>query len=292
MNFFVSVLSAKALHLLMMGDTKDVLLGPHVLYNMHNMEQSFFRIAKASKCRFYKTSLATADNTLTGRKITQWIEQQTFSKNDIVVIYYSGHGVRQQTSPTIWPSASLYNEETEEKYVELSEVAKKVILKKGALCIALFDCCNVLQPPIQAKTDSILPEEQYNMNDIDEGCKKLFIKPYGLIIASSASPRELSYSGVFPRYFLVYLFQELKSSDPQWSRVFEKTKQACLAETEKCLIRESDRVAHDYYKIPHVLQTTQYKIFLHKHRKHPQVYIDNLFKECVIDPQLHHGVLP
>ena len=283
-SFFVSSLSAKAFHLLVMGDTQDSSIKQAVSKNLQNVEASFSYLSKVSDIPLLTTKLTCTEKTLTRDHILKWIRNEPVAHDDVIILYYSGHGARTEMSPTIWPFACF--PETNAKEIELSEVVEKLFLKKAALYLILIESCNeVIKSKALPCTNEGIPFKLEGFNDqiVAQNCKELFFKSYGLIIASASSPEEGGWynvnpkypkvlGGVFTKVFLNYFFRELHSTHPQWQHMFKKTKKECIAETKKSAYELINDTQH-----PHSYQTPQYKIFLYKRRRSSHVY-----KKCFL----------
>lgn len=63
LSAFSPILSAKTIHLLILGDTADKNLGLSVRKNMRNIQQSFSYIASLSECKFKEKRLTSTEET-------------------------------------------------------------------------------------------------------------------------------------------------------------------------------------------------------------------------------------
>jgi len=304
-------LSATAIHLLILADTTDRCIGPIVTEDAKHMEHCFSYLASASKIPLHVTKLTSARRNLSREHIMRWVRKQHFASDDVVILYYTGHGMRKRISPTIWPGVNIPNRETNEEYVALEPIIRKLILKKAALCIVLLDCCNVMRVDSTRSQKSSRHElatelKRFDKKLIARNCKKLLTTPYGFIVAAASSPREfgqcladerhvldhcpapiVSSGSVFTAMFLNNFFEDLQSADPQWSNIFKKTKSACVEITmdpENYLL---DDVLIRRFDPPHKHQTPQAKFFLYKHRRGRAIYLKHLFEECTLEEGMH-----
>lgn len=302
---FTTELSAQAFHLLILADNKDPEVGYAAEKNMRNIEQSFSYIASVSTLPIHITKLASADNTLTRDHILKWIRNEHIKPDDIIILYYGGHGLRERESQSVWPSGAFLNEKRSMNIVEFSEITEKLFSKQASLCLVLMDCCHVLIPKnFQVTSESPTFDLKKFHNQISsDGIKKLFLKLRGFVIASSTSPTEVGWSTnldmpngttlvddalidstaslgfIFTKIFLNNLFYELQTPQPQWSNIFQNTKTAVRSETKKDLYNLSQKIIDEYHP-PHTFQTPQYRIFLHKKKMSPHTYRKYLFKKC------------
>lgn len=275
---FISTLSAKAFHLLLLGDTnsdnEDVHFNFASMSNLSHVRKSFAYIASASGIDFRATELTTTNNSLTLRHIKKWLREESVARDDVVILYYSGHGDRSRKTSSIWPRGNFLNDEV----INFSEIIEKLFSKKAALYFVLLDCCNNYSkgPKIDKREFRL---KKFDKHLIAAGCNDLFFKLYGLIIASGASPGEYGAfnhitgpeededksGGDFTNVFLNSFFHELRTASPQWESLLKKTK----LETYRLSKKDSS-----YVHMP------QYKIFLHHNRKSSRVYKRHLFEEC------------
>lgn len=317
-SFFTS-LSAKALHLFILGDIKDKSIKKFSLQNIENIEHSFKYIGSECGIPVNVTKLFVDDGApllkLTRSSVIRAIRKAPINPDDIVILSYSGHGCREKDSPTIWPSGGFENERRHPTtIVEFSEITRRLLSKKAALYIVLLDCCNTLIPKDLQSPYKPLGLKKLNAKINKKNFEELFLKSYGFVIASGTSPREFGWTYapykpemgmlddstvaelprmglVFTRSFLNYLFYELQVDHPSWSNIFEKTQKAVFKETQKNNYQPPQDLL-DHYKPPHTFQTPQYRVFLHKKRIARSVYKKYLFKDCAYTPQLVKTLTP
>lgn len=290
-SFFISSLPAKALHLLVMADNTNE-LKRSAIKNVQNIEDSFSYLCAVSKIPLHIKKLTKAKGNLTQKHILTWIRKESVAQDDVIILYYTGHGTRTHMSRTIWPLA--YFPETPDKNIRFSDIIEKLFEKRAALYLVLLDCCNSLgEPKGLPRSDAPCSMVTFELNKSDnkqvvEGFQELFFKLHGLIIATGTSPLETGWNedcayhplergGVFTKIFLNYFFQDLRSNNPQWSHIFKKTKHGAFQETKSGAYR-------DIPCEPHTYQTPQYKIFLHKRRRSPRVYKEYFLKHSRFDP--------
>jgi hypothetical protein len=267
---FSSTISARAIHLVALGDTNDPTLGSAVLVDLKNAEDVLSYLSKQCGVPIYIKQLA-GDN-LTFKNFQTWLQESVVSSDDIIILYFSGHGARTSSSPTMWPFGWL----AEGERVEFTKMIEGILAKKAALSIAVLESCNkeIELPRIQNRGLNDIPAlEDLNAQRIGEGCKKLFFDPYGLIISSGASPGGYSigvtYRGsYFTSSFLANLIEEAQAKNPSWKRIFKMTKSECY------------RLPTKETKKKWGYQVTQHKLFLFPQRKSPRAYKWYLYNRC------------
>lgn len=282
-----------------MSDTKDKTIGKDCVQDLKNMEMSLSLLADACAVQLFKKELMTSDGTLTKEAIRAWVKQAPIEEDDVVIFYFSGHGYRDRKSKTIWPYGQFDNG------VVFSKMIDALFSKKAAFYIVLLDCCNNEQKCIDKSSEKEIAFDikAFQKQKIAKGVGKLFLHPYGLIIASAASPGEIAHclkppptltqtvqiqisstrshptrsnresidvgfrGGVFTTAFLTRLFQECEEGHPKWKNIFKGTHSDSYKKTRK---RELGS------------QTVQYKIFLHSKRQSSSKYKEYLFEDCKV----------
>lgn len=283
-SFFISPLCAKAFHLLLLGDTKDPSLDLSVMKNIQNVDDTFSYLASVSGVPLHKRKLTSLTKNLTNNHIFNWIKNEDIARDDVVILYYSGHGANYGMGSTMWPFA--YFPEGSKQVIEFPKIMEHLFYKKAALYLVILDCCNAFTEPRglpRTKDRFIAFEiEKFNRKLVAANCQELFFRSNGFIIASAASPGEVAWNdvdispskkrgGIFTKVFLNYFFQELHATQPSWRHIFEKAKDESMKETKKS---KYQIFIHD----PHSYQTPQYKIFLDRNKRSASTYKKYFFK--------------
>jgi hypothetical protein len=215
------------IHVLLAADTiSDVKKSSH--QDLKHMKKELSIISKATGMTLNIKELY--NRRLTFKKLKKWILNQKFGSNDIVLLYYTGHGLRTEKSKTVWPAIYL---PPKKEIVELNDLFLKLTERSAALYIVFADCCNNYMKgrPFLPKPLLFPEEKSTGYTPSTAGHKKLFCQTRGVIIASGSIPGKRAWctekGGVFTNAFLVALRSEFSHRDPQWSRVFRKTKMLC-----------------------------------------------------------------
>jgi hypothetical protein len=288
----ISPLSAKAFHILYMGDDGDKYVGQSVNIDLKNIHKSFTYIASACGMPLYMKTLRSPE--LRQANIEAWIKKAAIAEDDVVILYYSGHGGRSRNSPTIWPVGSVC-----EKYkVDFTLIIEKLLSKRAALSVVLLDCCNTFgfkPKQVQVRRAFNLNLESYDPKLVAAGCKQLFFKTKGLIISSGSAPGKVSeilipnQGGYFTSYFLERLLKESQKPDPQWRRIFEKTKTKVLYETKNCPFTKTQKLQYKMLLTPDVKSPSVYRKFLYENSKYTKAKTFDLDEEvrCFCGAHIH-----
>lgn len=217
------VLSAGDFHAILVGDT-ETNIGDQVFLDICKWKRTVKHIA-AHLGRPLKMHVFAEEGLFEG-EIFPKVESLSFYEDDVVFFYYSGHG---QQSSDEWP---LMTVTSSGEAKQLSRVAEELIATGPKLVIAIADCCNQWLPdlpdgPLIAVAKGAPGERQHHEF---QSLKALFEQQQGLVLATSASPGEPSWTEVigakFTNLLLWNLRQELRQLDTSWALIFEKTSAA------------------------------------------------------------------
>ena len=134
------------------------------------------------------------------------VENLTAEEDDIIVFYYDGHGVRPESYkddpkkhpfPQMCLGADLRDEK---KFIPLEWVHNTLKSKGARLVITIGSCCNSACELVSVKDEPFftanyktasLPQKQ------TEAIQKMFLEHKGDIIATTASPNQYGWVGIF-----------------------------------------------------------------------------------------------
>jgi hypothetical protein len=219
--------SAKQFHVLLAADTtSDV--GKSARQDLKHMKKELAIIAKTTGMTLNIKELY--NHKLTYKKLNNWILNKKFGKNDVVLLYYTGHGLRTEKSKSIWPAIYLPQKK---EIIELNDLYQKLTKRSAALYIVFADCCNnnKKERRLLPKSICFLKEKQPSFNPSNLAYKKLFLETRGVIIASGSTPGKRAWcsekGSIFTNSFLYALRYEFNHQDPQWGRILKNTKKIC-----------------------------------------------------------------
>lgn len=160
--------------------------------------------------------------------------------NDVVVFYYSGHGVHAKADAADgWlPQMCLnYKSYDQDKFVPVTYVQNKLSQKGARLCLILTDCCNDEAEWVTVKSALAQDGKAANTGNIDvEKLKKLFYESRGTVIATSSKRGQVSLGpkegGCFSMAFWDEIYRiEAGQGEANWDAVMKLTKQRTLQYT-------------------------------------------------------------
>lgn len=182
----------------------------------------------------YKQYLVNGDN-FTKAAVQNTLNGLYPGTNDIVIFVYRGHGFRWNDQQAAWPQldmrSSPYTRIGDNTALDLDYVFKTIKGKGGRLNIVLGDCCNSTIDIPSPITGSEFLAMQANNNYNDDKLRALFMNTKGNLLATAASPGEVSWAnnsngGFFTVSFLQSLREEISymRDDPaDWRDLINNT---------------------------------------------------------------------
>ena len=221
------------LHLIIAANTSIGDIGMSCSRDQSSLTAEFKGIASSLGIG-YKQYLINGDN------FTKAAVQNTLSSlypgtNDIVIFVYRGHGFRWNDQQGAWPQldmrSSPYTRIGDNTALDLDYVFKTIKGKGGRLNIVLGDCCNSTIDMPSPLTGSEFLAMQANNNYNDDKLRALFMNTKGNLMATAASPGEVSWAnnangGFFTVSFLQSLREEISymRDDPaDWRDLINNT---------------------------------------------------------------------
>ncbi|GAB4015259.1 hypothetical protein GCM10028808_40070 [Spirosoma migulaei] len=231
-------LSQSKLHIFLVSDTQDSQIGAGCLAN-HNNILNFIRDSRdASGITVVEHELKDAD--FRKNKVVDAIQQLNVSDNDIIIFYYSGHGLRQPNNgnnkwPTLKLKKSFFGSQNQSNMDLVADIYKPLVDKKSRLLLVIGDCCNITDDSARRLLKA-KPRLAFGDINGDSNSLKALFSYSGKGVIASSSPGEFSYyypdtGGFFCEQFLSSLKIEVSvtnTGDVNWSniilRAVEETK--------------------------------------------------------------------
>jgi hypothetical protein len=146
--------------------------------------------------------------------VQQAIEKFPVDQGDVVIFYYSGHGMGGNDPK--WPGLAVEGRYTQpNRLLEMKWIRDKFLDKQPRLLFVIADACNnVVSAPSGTRKE--LPP-------LPVAYKALFLEYKGYLLASSSERGEYSIGssagGAFTNRFLRELNIELAEREPQWKNI-------------------------------------------------------------------------
>ncbi|NOQ75098.1 MAG: hypothetical protein GQ574_24000 [Crocinitomix sp.] len=219
------------MHLIVAANTAIGDIGASCEVDKRNLVNEFEGICEVMDINL-KQYIVDAKN-FTKAQLIKTLGEVQPGTNDIVFFTYTGHGFRWSDQTGNYPQLDMrynpYTQITAETSINLEEVYNIIIAKGARLNLVLGDCCNSDVGVNQRTNNTFLAsrnEANFNHNNL----RKLFVKSQGNIIATAASPGQVSWSNsVNGGFFLSSFFQAFREeigyldTDPQWEDMLEST---------------------------------------------------------------------
>ena len=159
------------------------------------------------------------------------------STNDVIIFYYSGHGVHAKADDASgWlPQICLkYKSYDQDKFVPVTAIRDKLFAKNARLVVILTDCCNDEKEWVTVKglIDKDGGNPKLNAINVDY-LKKLFFNSRGTVIATSSKRGQTSLGPKSGGLFSISFWDEIYKIEqgqgiPSWKSLIEETKKRTI----------------------------------------------------------------
>ena len=209
---------AQTVHALLVIMDADSSIGPAMKVDQYKVERMLTSVSRVYPVK--KTVYLSSRNATQGRAVLDWIRRVQPSRDDVVLVYYAGHGGMESNS-----YRETYLNLTDRRLFryELAEAMEKVNCR---LKMLITDACSNA-PRLPIVTSS------YAVETVSKGhIKNLFGQHEGFLHLNAASEGQYSWShlelGSFFTIALMELISDISDSDRDgfvaWQEVFELTK--------------------------------------------------------------------
>lgn len=224
--------NAQTLHAIIFADTNDPTIGVYDKQDYINMTLEVNTIASATGMRlkkyFFEGNICSPTN------LSKTLDNLRTSKDDVIIFYYSGHGVRSINDRSPYPQMCL-GSHYEEHFFPLEKVLTAVKSQPARLKIVLGDCCNSVGTGVAAKEYASKGATVLTHNPINT-YTNLFMNYRGTVIASGSQMGENSTTvswedgrpagGAFTVCFLSILQNAVSNGlDANWNEIMEVPRQ-------------------------------------------------------------------
>lgn len=223
------VLDAASLHTIIICDTLANNIGESVEADFNRVRAEMHRIAYYTKLNLRETLFIENE---VDTKILATLKNYSIEKEDIVFLFFSGHGYRTESKKdNVWPMLYFTSEGKGVDFYKLTEVLQA---KRPKFFIAIADCCNNVLP--EAYAPPLIKGEIEFLNArkprIKSNYEKLFLQSRGSIISSSSAPGEYSWAsrsgGLFTMALFDSLTHEIHAATPGWETLFSRASATIL----------------------------------------------------------------
>jgi hypothetical protein len=205
------------LHFLGIANTNDPIIGPACGMSMRQLNLLFKSLSVAMGINYQFDSIA--GKTYNRKKVIAAVKKINPSNNDIVVVYYMGHGFRKTADKRPFPHLDLRWDPNRNDYMEQSMSSEDIFdivrKKQARFTLMLNDCCNtdpntnnIVASPVPTQRESPII---WNVDNF----RSLFLDPARISIIVTAADVEQratsnnNFGGFFSFYFQTALKQQL-----------------------------------------------------------------------------------
>ena len=176
-------------HLLTIADTHDPNIGEGCGYDVDGIEQMMREAADL--CDVDLESQTIRGEHYTYRVVANALHALEPEPDDLVMIWYSGHGFRTPSKKERWPYLAFPSSPFEAfDGMGTDEIFRLLAQRKPRLLIVMSDCCNSL---VDTEIDEHLSSRSATNSDhARRNYRALFCEARGTIIATSSQPGEYS----------------------------------------------------------------------------------------------------
>lgn len=176
---------AQTFHALIVADTQASDVGPGCRKDVAAMTTTFRTITKGIGYRLNLRVLS--DSAFTQRNIMQRIDSLRVGAQDVVFLYYTGHGYNLAGRTDRFPLLNLGRDDSP----ALRTLHDSLRAKKGRLTITLADACNTVLP---AGTRGLTPSPVLKgvtvEDDINRALASLFLEQTGHVLIAACQPHQ------------------------------------------------------------------------------------------------------
>ena len=213
---------AQTVHALLVIMDDDPRIGTNVKVDRKNIVQLLGSIEN-ELCEVETTTLLSSKDQATHDGVLQWIRNIYTDKNDILFIYYAGHGGMNEKNQTFLV--------TEGKWLIRSDLVNAIEqVKSPRLTLLITDCCSSL---VSQKLDPNLQSSRSMTRLTERVLRNLFLEHQGFLHVTAATEKQYGWSNVVTGgWFTKNLIEALNSNPDEnrdsfltWKEVFETARQ-------------------------------------------------------------------
>lgn len=173
----------QSFYAVLVADTRDPELGPSCQRDLAQMSAALKNVA--SRINFKYRETICSQEQFGRAEIENAVAGVQCSAQDIVVFYYTGHGVNVSGGASRFPILRVNDQQ-----MELESIHTLLKSKKPAFCFTFGDCCNNLLPgaPVVRKASPLF--RGIGVSKDGEILQKLFVDSSGDLLLSSARKGE------------------------------------------------------------------------------------------------------
>ena len=220
---WVPVAEGQTVHALSIVMDDDPSVGPNVRVDKKRIQHILDSVQNELSWDVERTDLLSSEDTATRAEILEWIKNIRANPNDVVFIYYAGHGGMNRNKETFLA--------TEGQYLYRKELVNALEnVKLPRLTCLITDCCSSL---VQSALDPTLQSSRSGARAAGVVLKNLFLEHKGFLHLTSATEGQYAWSSVVSGGWFTLSLINAMETDPDgnrdrflsWEEVFVKARE-------------------------------------------------------------------
>lgn len=232
--FAMQPLPAQTLYAILAGDLSDPAIGNSCSLDLERMDNTFSKLAMLAGYEYQPNELSNAG--FCTESVLEAIRRINCNSDDVIAVYYSGHGFRTPGQVSEWPVLKLGSRgQSRQQWATPLETILDQLRSKSAITkIMIADACNatgpVALPPPPAADNIDLPKQRENIRRL--------LDSRGLFIMVAAKSGNYAYcneqqGGFFTRIFCQALWKSVGLDDrSDWAEIAEMARGHTLYYTQ------------------------------------------------------------
>lgn len=219
----VPVADGQTVHALLIVMDDDPSVGQNVRVDRKRIQHVLDSVQNELSWGVERTDLLSSEDNATRAKVLEWVKNIRANPNDVVFIYYAGHGGMNRNKETFLV--------TEGQYLYRKELVNALeSVKLPRLTCLITDCCSSL---VQSALDPTLQSSRSGARPASAVLKNLFLEHKGFLHLTSATEGQYAWSNtVNGGWFTMSLINAMEA-DPDgnrdrflsWEEVFVKARE-------------------------------------------------------------------
>lgn len=183
---------AQTVHAILVADTRDPMLYAVCKRDIEVMHRQFVQVAAAINYQLSEQVISSEE--FSRKRLDSVVRRLSPKPNDIIFLYYTGHGYNAKERAGLFPVLLLEKDELiSQKNPGLLAIHQQLKSKNARLCITLGDCCNHLVNNMRGMVKKTVAPTVLTLpgDSVNAAYRKLFLNVTGdVLIASSQPPQQ------------------------------------------------------------------------------------------------------
>ena len=219
----VPAADGQTVHALLIVMDDDPSVGQNVRVDRKRIQHVLDSVQNELSWNVERTDLLSSEDRATRSEVLEWVKNIRANPNDVVFIYYAGHGGMNRNKETFLA--------TEGQYLYRKELVSALeSVKLPRLTCLITDCCSSL---VQSALDPTLQSSRSGARPASAVLKNLFLEHKGFLHLTSATEEQYAWSNtVNGGWFTLSLINAMEA-DPDgnqdrflsWEEVFVKARE-------------------------------------------------------------------